>query len=238
MRWRTVCMQIGMQKLWVRNAKRLAVISNTLGIFARFATQNEWPGVISFQLIKFSFSDTFLQMCKMKDSDHLSRVCPNAPAAPVAVVALPVHPVGGSSVPTAFPPSAKSDELLHGSPNEMTLYHQTSPAFGQKIVQEQRFVCSDPSKGRLLAGPGIYFAASPSDTTHKVRNPANKGCILAADVTLGNVLAIGYDGDRTITLENLRARGYDSVSIPRNGNPGTEYVVYDTSQIKNIRIHQ
>ena len=174
----------------------------------------------------------------MHDSDHRSAVCPNAPSGPSALVALPVHPVGGSAVPTAFPPAAQSGELLHGPPNEMTLYHQTNPAFGQKIVQEQRFLCSDPSKGRLLAGPGIYFAASPNDTTQKVRNPANKGCILAADVTLGNVLAIGYDGDRTITLENLRARGYDSVSIPRNGTPGTEYVVYHTSQIKNIRIYQ
>jgi hypothetical protein len=120
----------------------------------------------------------------------------------------------------------------------MTLYHQTSPALGQRIIQEQRFICSDPSRGKLLAGPGIYFAESASDTHHKVRNPANKGCILAATVNLGNVLAIGFHGDQSITLQSLRAQGYDSVRIPRHGNPGTEYVVYDTAQIKNICIHQ
>ena len=111
----------------------------------------------------------------------------------------------------------------------MTLFHQTNPVSGQKIIQEQRFVCSDATKGKFLAGP---------DTEHKVRNPANKGCILAATVNLGRVLDIPFEGDQTITAEALRAKGYDSVKIPRRGNPGTEYVVYNTKQISNIRIHQ
>jgi hypothetical protein len=221
-----------MQSAWLQLQSRSAFLP---GLQRKMSARRH---VISFQ-IKFSFTTkTFLQTCKMNDSDHRSGVCPNAPAGPSAVVTLPVHPVGGSAVPAAFAPAAQSGTLLHGPPNEMTLYHQTCPAFGQKIIQEQMFLCSDPSKGRLLAGPGIYFAVSPSDTTHKVRNPANLGCILAADVSLGKVLEIGEHGDRTITLENLRARGYDSVRVPRNGNPGTEYVVYHTSQIKNIRIYQ
>lgn len=120
----------------------------------------------------------------------------------------------------------------------MTLFHQTNPESGQKIIREQRFVCSDPSRGKFLAGPGIYFAVSADDTHHKVRNPANKGCILAATVNLGRVLDIPFEGDQSITAETLRARGYDSVRIPRRGNPGTEYVVYNTNQISNIRVHQ
>jgi hypothetical protein len=71
-----------------------------------------------------------------------------------------------------------------------------------------------------------------------VRNPANKGCILEATVSLGKVLDLTFDGDKSITLQTLRAQGFDSVSVPRNGNPGTEYVVYDTRQISNIRVHQ
>jgi hypothetical protein len=181
-----------------------------------------------------------IQNCQMKDSDHRSRDCPNDAAAPHAVVSPPVQPVSSSTAPAAILPSpaAASGLVLHGPANEMTLYHQTNPAFAQRIIQDQTFLCSDPSRGKLLAGPGIYFAESASDTNHKVRNPANRGCILAATVILGNVLAIGFNGDPSITRETLRARGYDSVSIPRHGNPGTEYVVYDTMQIKNIRIHQ
>jgi hypothetical protein len=120
----------------------------------------------------------------------------------------------------------------------MTLFHQTNPVSAQKIIQEQRFVCSDISKGRFLAGPGIYFAASAQDTDHKVRNPVNKGCILAATVNLGRVLEIPFEGDPTMTAEILRARGCDSVKIPRRGNPGTEYVVYNTNQISNIRVNE
>jgi hypothetical protein len=156
----------------------------------------------------------------------------------IVAASLPAQFVGGGAVAVPSIPASVSGSVLFGPSNEMTLFHQTSPANGQKIVQEQAFICSDPSKGKLLAGPGIYFAASPEDTTHKVRNPANKGCILAATVNLGKILKIHRDGDHTITLETLRSRGFDSVSIPRNGNPGTEYVVYDTAQIKNIRIHQ
>ena len=156
----------------------------------------------------------------------------------IVAASLPAQLVGGGAVAVPLFPAVASGSVLFGPSNEMTLFHQTSPANGQKIVQEQAFICSDPSKGKLLAGPGIYFAASPEDTTHKVRNPANKGCILAATVNLGKILDIGFNGDHTITREILRSRGFDSVRIPRHGNPGTEYVVYDSVQIKNIRIHQ
>jgi hypothetical protein len=180
------------------------------------------------------YTRVFPQNCKLGDSDHRSRDCPIA-ASPEAI-ALPKEAAPARSV-TQLPAAAVSLSLL-GPPNEMTLFHQTNPVSGQKIIQEQRFVCSDTTKGRFLAGPGIYFAASAQDTEHKVRNPANKGCILAATVNLGRVLDVPFEGDQTITAETLRAKGYDSVKIPRRGNPGTEYVVYSTNQISNIRIHQ
>ncbi len=219
----------------VGGAKRVAAQRITTGTTAEY---------ICHALITYLFNfinHPCLQNCKAKDSDHRTADCPNARAAggPPAAVALPVPVVGGGAAAAPASAAAASGLVLFGPPNEMTLFHQTSPAFGQKIIQEQRFLCSDPSKGKpLLAGPGIYFAASAVDTNHKVRNPANKGCILAATVSLGKVLAIGFDGDKSITLETLRARGFDSVSIPRNGNPGTEYVVYDYRQVTNIRVHK
>jgi hypothetical protein len=188
----------------------------------------------------YDFNDACLQNCKAYDSDHRTADCPNPRAAggPPAVVAVAVPVDGGGAVAVSASPAAVSGLVIFGPPNEKTLFHQTSPASGQKIVQEQLFLCSDTRGRPLLAGPGIYFAASAVDTHHKVRNPANKGCILEATVSLGKVLDLTKDGDKSITLQTLRAQGFDSVSIPRNGNPGTEYVVYDTRQIRNIRVHQ
>ena len=81
-----------------------------------------------------------------------------------------------------------------------------------------------------MAGSGIYFAISPSDTHHKAHK---KGVILEARVRLGKVKEISPQGDKSITFTSLQRMGYDSVKLPRSG--GTEYVVYNYDQVVNIR---
>ena len=110
-----------------------------------------------------------------------------------------------------------------------TLYHQTSYDVAKLIISSQKF--KRGSDG--IAGGGIYFATSASDTDHKAHN---KGIILKAKVKLGNILTISQYGDKTITFRCLLNKGYDSVKIPRSG--GTEYVVYSYDQVYHIQVHQ
>ena len=108
-----------------------------------------------------------------------------------------------------------------------TLYHQTSPENAKAILKSGIML---PGSGGL-AGGGIYFATTDTDTDHKA---LSHGVVLVADVRLGQVLTINRNGDSTITFESLQRRGYDSVLIPRTG--GREYVVYHPDQVSNIRV--
>jgi hypothetical protein len=110
--------------------------------------------------------------------------------------------------------------------NVRRLYHQTSEEGARSILRSQEFHLGPNG----LAGPGIYFTDNPGDTHRKARK---HGAILQADVFLGRVKHIPAGGDRSITLENLLADGYDSVEIPRNG---VEYVVYCHDQAINITL--
>ncbi len=60
--------------------------------------------------------------------------------------------------------------------------------------------------------------------------------MITVSVRLGRVKIIGANGDNSITLQSLRAEGYDSVQIPRPG--GTEYIVYDQAQCDVLKVEQ
>jgi hypothetical protein len=150
------------------------------------------------------------------------RGVPAAVAAHLADVVL--TDVMGRSVHVSGADNAARVQRLQD--HQRTLYHQTDPAAAAAIVASQRFLRG--SSG--LAGGGIYFAESPKETMHKAHN---HGTILKATVLLGRQLSINPDGDRSINFQSLLQAGYDSVLIPRPG--GTEHVVYNYDQVKDIR---
>jgi hypothetical protein len=113
--------------------------------------------------------------------------------------------------------------------NQKMLYHQTSPSIAGLIISSQSF---RPGKATCIAGSGIYFARTPSETEGKAHNG---GVVLSAIVSLGNVKTISPDGDPSITYEGLLAEGYDSVMIPRRGGR-PEWVVYNEDQVHTVRM--
>ena len=123
-------------------------------------------------------------------------------------------------------PSKEGNRERRLRSNSMTLYHQTSPDVARKILTSQKM---RRGKGGL-AGGGIYFATSPSDTENKAHR---HGTILAAEVHLGKVMRVDPNGESGITFTKLSKKGYDSVLIPRSG--GAEYVVYNYDQVTSIR---
>jgi len=78
-----------------------------------------------------------------------------------------------------------------------------------------------------LAGGGIYFADSPSETSGKAHN---HGVIIKCEVDRGKVKSLGSSGDSSITHRSLKKGGFDSVQIARPG--GTETVVYNHGQVR------
>jgi len=122
-------------------------------------------------------------------------------------------------------PSKEGNRERRLRSNSMTLYHQTSPDVARKILTSQKM---RRGKGGL-AGGGIYFATSPSDTENKAHR---HGTILAAEVHLGKVMRVDPNGESGITFTKLSKKGYDSVLIPRSG--GAEYVVYNYDQVTSI----
>jgi hypothetical protein len=108
-----------------------------------------------------------------------------------------------------------------------TLYHQTDPEAAKAILSTQ---CMRRGEKGMVGG-GIYFAETPLATQHKA---LHHGVILAADVKLGKFKLIAQDGDRGITFQSLVQQGCDSVMFFRPG--GTEYVVYSSDQVTNIRV--
>jgi len=110
------------------------------------------------------------------------------------------------------------------------LYHQTDAASAQNILQTQQM---KPGNGGV-AGGGIYFATTPELTGHKAYR---HGVILEATVALGRIHTLEAAGDPKMTLQKLKAMGFDSVCIARPVSRGQEYVVYDPKQVRNIRQH-
>ena len=79
-----------------------------------------------------------------------------------------------------------------------------------------------------LAGDGIYLATTPELTGHKAYRT---GVILEVTVALGRIHTLDAIGDPTMTLQKLKAMGFDSVCIARAVSSGQEYVVYDPRQV-------
>jgi len=127
---------------------------------------------------------------------------------------------------TRRPSSASTTSRGHATSNTRTLFHQTDRAAAQAIIREQRFSRGDAG----LAGGGIYFAESASETQAKAKK---HGTVLAADVSLGRIKHI-HGGDSSITYSSLQSEGYDSVCILGRSS-GKEYVVYNYGQVNNIR---
>ena len=82
-----------------------------------------------------------------------------------------------------------------------------------------------------LAGDGIYLATTPELTGHKAHRT---GVILEATVALGRIHTLDANGDPNMTLQKLKAKGFDSVCIARPVSSGQEYVVYDPEQVLRI----
>lgn len=109
---------------------------------------------------------------------------------------------------------------------DMVGYHATNAAAATKILANG-FRCG--SKG--LAGGAIYFATSEQHASRKSNN--GNDIVLKCQVTLGRTLTLDDDGDPTMTLDKLNAKGYDSVKILRNGD---EYAVYEPSRVRVLSV--
>jgi hypothetical protein len=126
-------------------------------------------------------------------------------------------------------PRGNGRSASHATSNTMMLFHQTDRASANAILKEQRF----SRGGAGLAGGGIYFAESASETDAKANS---HGVVLSADVSLGRVKHIN-GGDSSITYSSLQREGYDSVCI-HGRSSGLEYVVYNYGQVCNIQEHR
>lgn len=115
--------------------------------------------------------------------------------------------------------------LFHGK--KKRLFHETSLDSAEKILNSQTM-----KKGKEgLAGGGIYFADTGKEAHRKTEHG---GIMLNAMVDLGKMKVISPKGDRHLTFKKLLKEGYDSVKIPRR--KGEEYVVYNSDQVKNIKV--
>ena len=112
------------------------------------------------------------------------------------------------------------------SMSTMTLYHQTSREIANKILSSGTMLRG--SSG--LAGGGIYFACSASDTERKAKQ---HGVILECTVAVGSIKTVG-SSPPDFTFSGLRSEGYDSVKITGRAS-GVEYVVYNSDQVLSIR---
>ena len=109
----------------------------------------------------------------------------------------------------------------------MLLYHCTDKTSADSICSSN-FRCGSDG----IAGGGIYFAVSAQDASKKA---CRNGVLLECEVNLGVVLDVGFNGDSSLNLARVMGRGCNSVRIPRNGDPGTEYCVYEPSRVRVVR---
>lgn len=109
----------------------------------------------------------------------------------------------------------------------LTLYHTTSPENAASIISQQRF-CLGKSSSSF--GSGIYFALTPEDSKRKA---TSKGATLVAKVHVGRSLIC--TSKYCFTQYELKTKGADSV-LNKMFN-GDEYVVYDSCQVSNIKLH-
>eukprot|EP00438_Fugacium_kawagutii_P035220 Skav214375 [mRNA] locus=C8776280:85:414:- [translate_table: standard] len=107
----------------------------------------------------------------------------------------------------------------------MELYHETSLEAATSILTSQRMYRG--SSG--LAGGGIYFAESPNEARKKANH---HGVLLKATVRVGRMKVVHRAADES--CRDLERQGYDSVKL-LGRDSGTEYIVYNYEQVRNIR---
>jgi len=112
----------------------------------------------------------------------------------------------------------------------MQLYHCTSQC-SASAIKRNGFRCGTSG----IVGGGIYFAVSVKDA---IRKAHQKGVVLQCRVDVGRVYDVGFNGDISLNLTRINRLGYNSVRIARNGEPGTEYCVYEPSRVSVIGEHR
>jgi hypothetical protein len=115
-------------------------------------------------------------------------------------------------------------------PDGALLYHCTSEC-SAAAIKRNGFRCG----ARGIVGGGIYFAVSIKDA---VRKAHHKGVVLECKVDLGKVHDVSFQGDTTLNLARIKQLGCNSVRVHRNGEPGTEYCVYEPSRVRVIGEHR
>ena len=111
------------------------------------------------------------------------------------------------------------------SSGAVTLYHTTSKDAAEKILVGGRMYRG--STGCI--GGGIYFAGSVADSKRKAKA---SGVTLKADVYLGRTLVVSNFSTQ-YSFWDLQNQGYDSITLTcLNGN---EYIVFNYTQVRNIR---
>jgi hypothetical protein len=116
---------------------------------------------------------------------------------------------------------------------QVTAYHQTSVAIGEKIKAQQKFRAG----GRGALGAGMYFARKETDTNHKAHQ---KGYMIEVKLDMGRVKKLNQ-WDPSITLESLAKEGFDSVEIDGADDTdanGAELVIYDSDRITIINAYR
>jgi hypothetical protein len=117
-------------------------------------------------------------------------------------------------------------DLSSPSRRVVRLFHCTTVS-NAAAIKSNGFKCGS----RGIAGGGIYFAWSLEDAARKSHH---SGVVLECEVDIGRVHYAGFMGDPSLNLERLKESGYDSVLIPRNGDPGTEFCVYKPSRVRVV----
>ncbi len=118
----------------------------------------------------------------------------------------------------------------------MRLYHQTTPQAGKSILATG----FHPGQSGICGG-AIYFTGSPKDTDAKT--VGGRGFIIEAVVDMGRMKEMDAWCDPSMTGEKLKAMGYDSMTLDRGHVRECilvahcrEYIIYDASQIKSIKV--
>lgn len=147
----------------------------------------------------------------------------------------------------------KKDKTIKGwKSNTITGFHQTTEDIANIIKESHKNEYWFLAGSTGMYGAGIYFAETAEETNYKA---LHKGIILQNEVYMGNPLYIKnfnerdnfsatYSGmDSDMLHMALQKRKYDSVIAKREGKKvgqfmrtGTEYIVYNTEQVKFLNI--
>lgn len=146
----------------------------------------------------------------------------------------------------------KDKTIKRWKSNTIPGFHQTTEDIANIIKESHKNEYWFLAGSTGMYGAGIYFAETAEETNYKA---LHKGIILQNEVYMGNPLYIKnfnerdnfsatYSGmDSDMIHMALQKRKYDSVIAKREGKKvgqfmrtGTEYIVYNTEQVKFLNI--